>query len=63
MSRTRPVEERRAGQRDDSEVHISYSKEQLMQLIVDTDRKLGVKYDHDFKYHFKKYKLLNIKIL
>ena len=25
-----------------------------MQLIVDTDRKLGVKYDHDFKYHFKK---------
>jgi len=57
------VEERRGGQRDDSEVHISYSKEQLMQLIVDTDRKLGVKYDHDFKYHFKKYKLLNIKIL
>ena len=34
-----------------------------MQLIVDTERKLGVKHDHDFKYHFKKYKLLNIKIL
>lgn len=63
MSRIRPVEERRGGQRDDSEVHINYSRGQLMQLIVDTDRKLGVKYDHDFKYHFKKYKLLNIKIL
>ena len=30
-----------------------------MQLIVDTDRKLGVKYNHDFK----KDKLLNIKML
>lgn len=46
-------EKRRGGQRDDSEVHISYSRGQLMQLIVDTDRKLGVKYDHDFKYHSK----------
>ena len=63
MSRARPKEKRRGGQRDDSEVHISYSRGQLMQLIVDTDRKLGVKYNHDFKYHFKKDKLLNIKIL
>lgn len=63
MSRIRPVEERRGGQRDDSEVHISYSRGRLMQLIVDTDRKLGAKYDHDFKYHFKKDKLLNIKML
>jgi len=46
-------EKRRGGQRDDSEVYISYSKGKLMQLIVDTDRKLGVKYDHNFKYHFK----------
>ena len=29
-----------------------------MQLIVDTDRKLGAKYDHDFKYHFKKDKAI-----
>ena len=63
MSRINPKEKRRGGQRDDSEVHISYSRGQLMQLIVDTDRKLGVKYNHDFKYHFKKDKLLNIKIL
>jgi hypothetical protein len=52
-------EKRRGGQRDDSEVHISYSRGRLMQLIVDTDRKLGVKYDHDFKYHFKKYVAIN----
>ena len=63
MSRINPKEKRRGGQRDDSEVHISYSRGQLMQLIVDTDRKLGVKYNHDFKDHFKKNKLLNIKIL
>ena len=63
MSRINPKEKRRGGQRDDSEVHISYSRGQLMQLIVDTDRKLGVKYNHDFKYHFEKDKLLNIKIL
>ena len=63
MSRMNPKEKRRGGQRDDSEVHISYSIGRLMQLIVDTDRKLGVKYNHDFKYHFKKDKLLNIKIL
>ncbi len=49
---------RRGGQRDDSEVYISYSKGKLMQLIVDTDRKLGIKYDHDFKYHFKKHRSL-----
>ena len=30
-----------------------------MQLIVDTERKLGVKHDHDFKYHFKKYVAIN----
>ena len=46
-------EKRRGGQRDDSEVHISYSRARLVQLIVDTDRKLGAKYDHNFKYHFK----------
>lgn len=63
MSRINPKEKRRGGQRDDSEVHISYSRGRLMQLIVDTDRKLGVKYNHDFKYHLKKDKLLNIKIL
>lgn len=64
MSRINPKEKRRGGQRDDSEVHISYSRGQLMQLIVDTERKLGVKHDHDFKYHFKKKdKLLNIKML
>ena len=54
MSRINPKEKRRGGQRDDSEVHISYSRGRLMQLIVDTERKLGVKHDHDFKYHFKK---------
>lgn len=63
MSRMNPKEKRRGGQRDDSEVHISYSRGRLMQLIVDTDRKLGAKYGHDFKYHFKKDKLLNIKML
>ena len=63
MSRMNPKEKRRGGQRDDSEVHISYSRGRLMQLIVDTERKLGVKHDHDFKYHFKKDKLLNIKML
>jgi len=64
MSRINPKEKRRGGQRDDSEVHISYSRGRLMQLIVDTERKLGVKHDHDFKYHFKKKdKLLNIKML
>ena len=63
MSRMNPKEKRRGGQRDDSEVHISYSRGRLMQLIVDTDRKLGAKYDHDFKYHVKKDKLLNIKML
>ena len=52
-------EKRRGGQRDDSEVHISYSRGRLMQLIVDTERKLGVKHDHDFKYHFKKYVAIN----
>lgn len=51
-------EKRRGGQRDDSEVHISYSRERLMQLIVDTDQKLGAKHDHDFKYHFKKHRSL-----
>ena len=59
MSRARPKEKQRGGQRDDSEVHISYSRGRLMQLIVDTDRKLGAKYDHDFKYHFKKYVAIN----
>ena len=59
MSRINPKEKRRGGQRDDSEVNISYSRGRLMQLIVDTDRKLGVKYDHDFKYHFKKYVAIN----
>ena len=54
MSRINPKEKRGGGQRDDSEVHISYSRGRLMQLIVDTERKLGVKHDHDFKYHFKK---------
>ena len=63
MSRMNPKEKRRGGQRDDSEVHISYSRGRLMQLIVDTDRKLVSKYDHYFKYHFKKDKLLNIKML
>ena len=58
MSRMNPKEKRRGGQRDDSEVHISYSRERLMQLIVDTDQKLGVKYDRDFKYHFKKHRSL-----
>ena len=43
-------EKRRGGQRDDSEVYISYSRGQL---IVDADRKLGVKHDHGFKYIFK----------
>lgn len=46
-------EKRRGGQRDDSEVHISYSRGQLLHLIVGTDRKLGAKHDHDFKYIFK----------
>lgn len=53
MSRTRPHEKRRGGERDDSEVYISYSRGQLLQLIVDADRKLGVKHDHGFKYIFK----------
>lgn len=51
-------EKRRGGQRDDSEVYISYSRGQLMQLVVDTERKIGVKHDHDFKYHFKKHRSL-----
>lgn len=51
-------EKRRGGQRDDSEVYIGYSREQLMQLIVDTERKLGTIHDHDFKYHFKKHRSL-----
>lgn len=54
MSRINPKEKRRGGQRDDSEVHISYSRGQLMQLIVDTDRKLGVKYNHDSNITSKK---------
>lgn len=36
-------EKRRGGLRDDSNVHISYSRKQLMQLIEDTERKIGAK--------------------
>lgn len=49
-------EKRRGGQRDDSEVHISYSRERLMQLIMGVERKIGAKHDHHFKYHFKKHR-------
>lgn len=45
---------RRGGNRDDSVVHIDYTREQLIQSIENTDLKLGVKVSHDFKYRFKK---------
>ena len=51
-------EKRRGGARDDSEVYISYSREQLVALIIDTDQRLGVIFDHDFKYRFKKHRSL-----
>ena len=49
-------EKRRGGARDDSEVYISYSRRELMKLIADTDSRLGVGFNHNFPYHFKKHK-------
>lgn len=51
-------EKRRGGQRDDTEVYISYSRERLMQLIMDIENKYEVRHNHDFKYHFKRHRLL-----
>lgn len=39
MSRTKPKEQRRGGARDESDVHIGYTREQLAELLESVRRK------------------------
>ena len=61
MSRTRPKEKRRGGQRDDSNLTICLTRDELAELLERTRRKCE-EYERRQRFAIKD-KLLNIKIL
>lgn len=44
--------ERAGGARDESEVYIGYTAEELMRMFVRMERKYGIRFAHDFSYTF-----------
>lgn len=61
MSRARPKEKRRGGQRDDSTMTIGLTKKELVELLERTRRKCE-EYERRQRFAIKD-KLLNIKML
>ena len=61
MSRARPKEKRRGGQRDDSTLTIGLTKKELVELLERTRRKCE-EYERRQRFAIKD-KLLNIKML
>ncbi len=61
MSRTRPKEKRRGGQRDDSNLTICLTRDELAELLERTRRKCE-EYERRQRFAIKD-KLLNIKML
>lgn len=61
MSRVRPVEKRRGGQRDDSLLTIGLKRKELAQLLERTRRRCE-EYERRQRFAIKD-KLLNIKML
>lgn len=53
-------EKRRGGARDDSEVYISYSRQQLLDLIIRQEDRIGISYCHNFSYEFKSHQSIPI---
>ena len=45
--------ERAGGARDESEVYIGYTADELVQMFIRIERKYGVHFAHDFPYTFK----------
>ncbi len=53
MSRWRPKEKRRGGARDDTEIYIGHTREELLGMIMAIERKYGVRHNHAFSYKFR----------
>lgn len=52
-------EKRRGGVRDETEIYLNYTQDELLDLFVRLDQVLGVNFKHEFSYSFKKTYNLN----